>query len=296
MNKASPSDAAPSGAALPLRPLGRTGARVPALGFGVSGPHASFAVPEATTIALIQDAVARGVAMFDTAPFYGDGEAERRLGEAIEHIDRDKLFLITKAGTRRDGGRIIKDFSPDYLRRSLEDSLARLGVDAVDGFFLHGAPDAATLGPALIALDILKREGLIRFAGLCGRDADMRVATDHDGFDLLMAPARIDQDAETAALWAAARAKGLGLIGIETLSPAQKSLRTPKSVADLWYLARALKNRVSPRAPAHTREACLDWALTGGCVDVVLTSTTRAEHLTWSVERAIALGQCDLNR
>jgi len=287
-------EASPSGDALPLRTLGRTSARVPALGFGVSGPHASFVVPEAVTIALIQDAIARGVALFDTAPFYGDGEAERRLGEAIEHIDRDKLFLITKAGTQREGGRIVKDFSPDYLRRSLEDSLARLGVDAVDGFFLHGAPDAAALGPALIALDILKREGLIRFTGLCVRGADMRVAIDHDGFDLLMAPARIDQDAETAAHWSAAKAKGLGLIAIEALSPAQRSLRAPKSVADLWYLARALKNRISPRAPAYTREDCLDWALTGGrtggCVDVVLTSTTRAEHLAWSVERTIAQG------
>jgi len=204
---------------------------------------------------------------------------------------RDTLFLTTKAGTWRESGRIIKDFSPDHLRRSLEESLARLGVDAVDGFFLHGAPDADALGPALVALDILKREGLIRFTGLCVRGPNMGVAIDHDGFDLLMAPARIDQDAETSALWAAARAKGLGLIGIEALSPAQRSVRLPKTVADLWYLARALKNRVSPRAPAYTREDCLGWALGGGGVDVVLTSTTRPEHLAWSVERAIALGQ-----
>lgn len=271
-------------AKLPLKTLGATGARVPALGFGVSGPHASPFVPATKTVALVREAIRLGVAVFDTAPFYGDGEAERRLGAAIDHEDRAALFLMTKAGTRRAGGRIEKDFSPDHLRRSLEESLVRIGVDAVDAFFLHGSPPADALGPALDALARLKAERLIAFAGLCARGTAARGALDTDGFDLLMAPARIDQDAEAASLWSAARAKGLGLIGIETLAPAQSPWRLPRSPADLWYLARAAKHRAL-RAPAYSREQCLDWAGLSGAVDVTLTTTTRAANLTWSVER-----------
>src|SRR5262249_54045734 len=132
---APPQNALPQNA-LPQRDLGQTGIRVPVLGFGVSGPLSSPLVTEAETITLIQAAHAGGAALFDAAPFYG--QAERRLGKALKQFAPGSFTLCVKAGTRRENGRAIKDFTEAGLRASLEASLIRLDVQSVDIFLLHG--------------------------------------------------------------------------------------------------------------------------------------------------------------
>jgi predicted oxidoreductase len=99
------------------------------IGFGVSGAHGTPLVSRAHTVAIIQEAFALGVRVFDTAPAYGAGEAERRLGEALRTLERDQVFVSTKAGLSSYGlsGR-RRDFSPDAIEQSLRASLDRFSL------------------------------------------------------------------------------------------------------------------------------------------------------------------------
>jgi len=82
------------------------------LGFGVSGPHGTPLVSPEHTSAMIDHAFARGVRLFDTAPSYGAGEAERRLGEALKRLPRYECIVSTKAGIRL---RVLRSGSGTFL-------------------------------------------------------------------------------------------------------------------------------------------------------------------------------------
>ncbi len=271
------------------RALGATGVAAPVLGFGVSGPHATPLVPARDTVRLIRLAVELGIAVFDTAPFYGDGEAERRLGAALDQIPRDKVFVVTKAGTVDLGfRRRAKNFDPDFLLASLEDSCDRLGVDAVDAFLLHGAPRGAALDAALAALQTAKAGKSARLVGVCGRGAEMDPLIESGVLDLVMLPIRPERDADQAERVVRARAKGLGVLGVETMAASQPRWRLPRSRADLWYAARGwLQERAAAgRSPAEA----LTWALGEGGADVAVTTTSRAVHLRENVATAARAG------
>lgn len=279
------------------RPLGATGGQVSALGFGVSGPHGTALVPPEETVRLIRQAFEGGVTLFDTAPFYGGGECERRLAAALKALPRDAVFLCTKAGSSRSGfRRMSKDFSPGALRASLEGSLQRLGVNHIDAFLLHGPDPKAFTDELFTGLERMKREGLIRFAGVCGRGGELADAIDSGGFDLVMAP--VNQDcARHAGLWIkAAKARGMGVLGIETMKPAMHRFRLPTTLADFWYLARGLvtpaaQPQETGAAPGERRAAPaahLHWAIQEAGVDCALVTTTRAAHLKSNLDAARA--------
>jgi D-threo-aldose 1-dehydrogenase len=150
-------------------------------------------VEDADAHALLDAAWASGCRSFDTAPHYGHGLSERRIGDALRARERNDVVLSSKVGRllaadpaapRDQHGYVgVLPFSQrwDYgaaaMRRSLEDSLQRLGLARLDVLFVHDC-DAATHGPnadavrrqvideALPALHALKREGLIRAVGL----------------------------------------------------------------------------------------------------------------------------------
>lgn len=105
---------------------------------------------------LVAAALARGMDYFDTAPQYGHGTAELRLGHALADIDRSSYRLATKVGRRLVPGagedtifadvpdaHPVFDFSADGVRRSLEDSLRRLDVDHIDVVLIHDPDDHA---------------------------------------------------------------------------------------------------------------------------------------------------------
>jgi len=277
---------------IPRRPLGATGAEIPVLGLGISGPHAAAWTRAGHTEKLIRRAVALGVTAFDTAPFYGAGEAETRLGRAIEGLDRDTLFLSTKAGTYREGGAWKKDFSAEGVRASLEASLARLGVGAVDAFFLHG-PGADQMTDGLMtALSDMKAEGKYRFLGMCGRGNEIYAALDTRAFDLLMAPVHVRLTPPEAKRISAARDAGLGLFGIEIFSPSMGGPRIPTRPADLRVLAKWARGDRRMRSYLKPDE-CLKYAVASGACDCALFSTTRLKHLEANADAARTL---DLNQ
>ncbi|HSD39568.1 MAG TPA: aldo/keto reductase [Rhodocyclaceae bacterium] len=130
------------------------------LGFGTAPLGNMFrAIPEAEAQATVDAAWNDGIRFFDTAPLYGAGLAEARLGEALGGRERASYVLATKvgrlildeiedAGTRDLGekgdvfrhgrpNRIVNDYSEDATLRSIEDSLKRLKTDRIDFVWVH---------------------------------------------------------------------------------------------------------------------------------------------------------------
>jgi D-threo-aldose 1-dehydrogenase len=175
--------------------LGRTDVEVTALGFG-GGPIGGLyrAVDDEAAVGALQAAWDAGIRYFDTAPHYGIGHSERRFGLALRENDRGALTLSTKVGRLlveqdadgrldEDGFQVpathrrVWDFSRDGVRRSLDESLQRLGVDRVDILLLHDAQrhwdEALRSGvPALVEL---RDQGAIGAIG-AGMGSDRHLA------------------------------------------------------------------------------------------------------------------------
>ncbi len=116
----------------------------------------------------IREMLDRGVNLIDTAPCYGNGTAEKFVGELFEEVPREKVLISTKVGLAPDihtrGYR--RDGSYKNVMREVESSLMNLGTDYIDFYFIHW-PDAQTPIPeTMAALAELKRKGYIRYVGV----------------------------------------------------------------------------------------------------------------------------------
>lgn len=151
----------------PVFPLGLGGA-----GIGSSPEAVFFGRPldDAQALATVQHALARGINLLDTSPFYG--ASERRLGLALRAVpQRERLFLSTKVGTHPEH----RGYDADSVRRSIDASRRALGTDYLDLVHIHDpAPADFTValaaGGALEALRELQAQGVIRHLGLGVRD------------------------------------------------------------------------------------------------------------------------------
>ena len=254
------------------------------LGFGVSGALATPLVTARAAGALISAAFEGGVRVFDTAPAYGAGEAERRLGRALAALPRDEVFLSTKAGLFSFGlrGR-RRDFSPDAIEASVRASLQRLGVDGVDALFLHGPAPGELTGALMTRLSELKAAGAFAALGVCGRGAEIEAAMEAGAGAIVMAPVHpFLNPAETARI-ERIRGSGATLLAIETAGDAPARFRAPRRPADLYPLAK----RLAADGPGRGRvgvDAGLRFALE--CADAALFTTTRRAHLTANLAAA----------
>lgn len=154
---------------IPTVTLGRTDLRITRLGLG-SAPLGNLydELPDAQAQATIAAALAVGITMFDTAPLYGAGLSERRLGLALAGLPRDSYMLSTKVGRLvQPDGRVVFDWSRDGILRSIEASLERLGLDRVDIVLVHDPDDdeRAAVDVAFPTLIELREQGLIGAVG-----------------------------------------------------------------------------------------------------------------------------------
>jgi D-threo-aldose 1-dehydrogenase len=196
-------------------PFGRTGIPVTALGFGAA-PIGNFlkAIAEAEVQAMVDAAWDAGLRYFDTAPLYGHGLSELRLGHALRGRPRDAYVLSTKVGyllQRPPRGPAstrpwvdvppferVYDYGFDGTLRSIEDSLQRLGTDHIDIAFIHdvdvinhgaerqAAHFATAMDGAWRALLRLRDEGAVRAIGVGVNEWEVCEAAlrahDFDGF------------------------------------------------------------------------------------------------------------------
>jgi aryl-alcohol dehydrogenase-like predicted oxidoreductase len=120
--------------------------------------------PAAESDRIIARALERGVTVLDTANLYSDGESEKVVGRALRGR-RDRVTLATKVGAARAGGK-AEGLSRASIRRALEASLARLGVDHVDIYYLHVPDHQTPITESLDAMQELRDEGKIGSLGI----------------------------------------------------------------------------------------------------------------------------------
>jgi D-threo-aldose 1-dehydrogenase len=203
--------------------LGHSTVEVSSLGLGtaaIGGLYTPVTVDEATAVILA--AIDAGITYIDTAPLYGIGESERRLGRVLARIDRSAVTISTKVGRliepSPDGGTdvfagvepadIVFDFSADGVHRSLDASLARLGLDRVDVVFLHDPDDHVdqAIAEAYPALERWRAEGVVGAIGV--------------GMNQNAVPLRFVSDTDIDAVLLAGRWTLLDQSGLAELLPA----------------------------------------------------------------------------
>lgn len=151
-----------------LRPLGRSGLKVSAIGLGCSGMSKSYGTPDdEESMATIRRAIELGVNFFDTSDAYGNGHNEELVGRAIKG-KRDALVICTKFGNIRDakGQPSGIDGRPEYVPMACEASLKRLGIDVIDLYYLHRVDPNVPIEDTVGAMARLVEQGKVRSIGL----------------------------------------------------------------------------------------------------------------------------------
>jgi D-threo-aldose 1-dehydrogenase len=214
------------------RPLGQRGPLVTGLGLGTAPIGNMFtAVTDDDAGATIDAAWEGGIRYFDTAPLYGHGVSERRLGRALRARPRDAYVLATKVGRVLDPAGPERaptiftgvgdleprfDYSRDAVLRSLEESLIRLGTDYVDVALVHD-PDLhedEALAHAFPALAELRDQGVVKAIGAGMNQSEMldRFVADIDLDCVLLAGRYSLLDRHGGALLTRCAARGVGVI------------------------------------------------------------------------------------
>ena len=164
-------------------PLGRTGMQITRVGFGAWAlGGGDWAVgwgsqDDSASIAAIRHAVDRGVNWIDTAAVYGLGRSERVVGKALRQIPPgERPFVFTKCGLVWDEARPQamprQVANPTSIRREVEDSLRRLGIERIDLYQVHWpSEDGTPLEEYWQTMLDLKHEGKVRAVGLSNHDA-----------------------------------------------------------------------------------------------------------------------------
>ncbi|MGM7698816.1 aldo/keto reductase [Microbacterium sp. A84] len=201
--------------------LGRTALSVFSLcvgtaAWGLTSPVHGLSVTEAEATATVHAALRSPVNFIDTSNNYGDGESERRIGVALASVDAPEDFIVQ---TKLDRDPETGSFGADRMRRSLDESLERLGLTHLPLLHLHD-PENISFDEAMSSegpvstLIALRDEGYADHIGISGGPATLlKRFVETDIFDVLITHNRftlVDQTADE--LLTAAATRGLGII------------------------------------------------------------------------------------
>jgi D-threo-aldose 1-dehydrogenase len=264
--------------------------------------------------AVLDAAWEAGVRYFDTAPHYGLGLSERRLGPFLATKPRGEYVVSTKVGRllrpspetadRLDDEnqfavpaslRRVWDFSAAGIRASLEESLARLGLDAVDILYLHD-PDEHDLGPDIAsgapALAALRDEGLVAAIGIGSKSREALVTAVRTGaLDLVMVAGRYTLLEQAGEVVAACRDAGVGIVAAAVfnsglLSTPQPGGRYEYGAVPPELLARARRLAgICERYGVALPEAALQFPLREPAVRSVVVGAASADQVRENARR-----------
>ncbi|MGW0758320.1 aldo/keto reductase [Streptomyces sp. NPDC002814] len=321
--------------------LGRTGMEITRVGFGswvVAGSGWRFSwgdTDDAESIAAVRHAIASGVNWIDTAAVYGLGHAEELVGKAIANLS-EKPYVFTKAGLVWDRDnpsaaprRIMK---PASVRREVEDSLRRLGVERIDLYQVHWpdtgesleyagdgfgtvSPNATPLEEYWQVMADLKAEGKVGAIGLSNHDvAQLEAAEKIAHVDVIQPPfSAINRSAAAEVAWAAAN--GTGVIAYSPmqsglLSGAFTAERAASLGADDWRSTHAdfttglaanlqLADALKPIAARHgvsVAEVAIAWVLAWpGISGAIVGARTASQVDGWIGAGDLELTAADLD-
>jgi aryl-alcohol dehydrogenase-like predicted oxidoreductase len=221
------------------RAFGKTGLEISAIGLGtwaIGGGDYAFgwgAQDDAESIAAIERAVDRGINWVDTAPVYGLGRSEAVVGRALKNLGSRRPLVFTKCSlVWADGKRDVQhSLEAASIRREVENSLRRLGVDAIDLMQIHwprfsDAPSAGSIEEAWGELASLKKAGKVRHIGVSNFKAeDMDRASKVASIETLQPPYSLLRRAIEAEILPYCLAHQIGVI---VYSPMQAGLLSGK--------------------------------------------------------------------
>lgn len=155
---------------LNLGPLGFGAASIS----GESGGYSFGSMSEDDAVSLVREAFERGIKLFDTAPIYGFGESERRLGASFKSSERDQVFLISKCGVswHEPSRRVNMTNDPKVAKDMLHQSLKDLKSDFIDLYMVHWPDEHVDIRATLEPLVRAQEEGKIKYLGLCNTNKD----------------------------------------------------------------------------------------------------------------------------
>ena len=299
--------------------LGRTGLTVTRLGFGAASIGGLFsAVSDDEAVATIDHAWELGIRTFDVAPLYGYGAAERRVGMALAGRPRGDFVLSTKVGrlvrpidsippgadidpqaldgredayyTRTEAVRLVFDYSADGVRRSIEESLERLGLDRVDIALIHDPDDhwAEAIGRAYPALARMRDEGVIRAIGASMNQSAMLARFAREGdFDVFLLAGRytlLDQEA-LAELLPLCEERGIGVLVGGVMNSGVLADPRPGSRFNYQPAPAAVVERarrlaaICERHEVPLRAAAIQFPLAHPAVRSLIAGVRRIDHL-----------------
>ena len=221
-----------------FKTLGRTGFQVSDVGMG------SVPLRESAVVRYAYD---KGINYFDTAESYTNGAAERAIGEAMQHMEREKIFITSKA-------RVAEGDDAAAVMTKVRQSLERLKTEYLDAFYMHGVPSIAALShPGYhAAMEQLKAEGKVRFRGVSnhgpGRGisetpGDILSAAAEDGrFDVMLLIYNFIAHEEGDRILAACKANNVGTTAMKT---------SPGSLQSTSERRRALYEQTKPFADQY---------------------------------------------
>lgn len=284
------------------RTLGNTVRELPAIGLGCMGLSEFYGPPmeQNAAIKLLHAAIELGIEHFDTAEMYGIGGAnETLLGKAFANR-RDRVFIATKFGPKRDfetGEFIGLDGSRENCRHAVEGSLQRLRTDVIDLYYLHRVDSTIPIEETVAAMAELVAEGKVRAIGLSEASGETirRAAKIHPisavqseysifsrDIEAEVIPACIEVGASLVPYSPLGRGMLTGRFKSETLAEDDWRLTTPRYQGEAYAANVALVDEIEAVASTKSctpAQVALAWVIGRGEHIMPLTGTTKLENL-----------------